>query len=80
MTGYQPPFEFMKSIGIKFQQDQYHTPVYDEKTMESNVQNLYLAGVVVGGLQTNKWFIENSRVHAEIILKDLTSKLKRLIN
>lgn len=75
MTGYQPPFEFMKSIGIKFQQDQYHTPVYDEKTMESNVQNLYLAGVVVGGLQTNKWFIENSRVHAEIILKDLTKKL-----
>ncbi|MBK8289940.1 MAG: YpdA family putative bacillithiol disulfide reductase [Flammeovirgaceae bacterium] len=75
MTGYQPPFEFMKSIGIKFQQDQYHTPVFDEKTMESNVQNLYLAGVVVGGLQTNKWFIENSRVHAEIILKDLTKKL-----
>jgi thioredoxin reductase (NADPH) len=75
MTGYQPPFGFMKSIGIKFQQDQYHTPVYDEKTMESNVQNLYLAGVVVGGLQTNKWFIENSRVHAEIILKDLTKKL-----
>lgn len=75
MTGYQPPFEFMKSIGIRFQQDDFHTPVYNEITMESNVPNLYLAGVVVGGLQTNKWFIENSRVHAEIIMNDLKKKI-----
>lgn len=75
MTGYQPPFEFMKSIGIRFQQDDFHTPVYNETTMESNVPNLYLAGVVIGGLQTNKWFIENSRVHAEIIINDLKKKI-----
>lgn len=75
MTGYQPPFEFMKSIGIEFQQDDFHTPVCNETTMESNVPNIYLAGVVIGGLQTNKWFIENSRVHAEIIIKDLQKKL-----
>jgi thioredoxin reductase (NADPH) len=76
MTGYQPPFEFMKSMGITFQQDEYHTPVYDEETMESNVAGLYLAGVVCGGLKTNKWFIENSRIHAEIIIKDLQRKVK----
>jgi len=75
MTGYQPPFEFMKSIGIRFQQDDFHTPVYNETTMESNVPNLYLAGVVIGGLQTNKWFIENSRVHAEVIINDLKKKI-----
>lgn len=75
MTGYQPPFELMKSMGIQFQQDEYHTPGYNENTMESNVENLYLAGVVIGGLQTNKWFIENSRVHAEVIINDLKKKL-----
>ncbi|MEX1241600.1 MAG: YpdA family putative bacillithiol disulfide reductase [Cyclobacteriaceae bacterium] len=75
MTGYQPPFEFMESFGIRFHDDEYHTPVYDETTMETNVPNLYLAGVVCGGLKTNKWFIENSRVHAEIIVKDLKRKL-----
>ncbi len=75
MTGYQPPFELMKSMGIQFQQDDYHTPVYNDATMESNVKNLYLAGVVIGGLQTNKWFIENSRVHAEVIINDLKKKL-----
>jgi thioredoxin reductase (NADPH) len=75
MTGYQPPFDFMKACGIKFHDDEFHTPVYDEKTMETNVKNLYLAGVVCGGLKTNKWFIENSRVHAEIIVDDLLKKI-----
>lgn len=74
MTGYQPPFAFMESLGIHFQDDQYHTPVYDEVTMETNVAGLYLAGVVCGGLKTNKWFIENSRVHAEMIIADLKKK------
>lgn len=71
MTGYQPPFDFMKSMGIQFQSDEFNTPVYNEQTMESNIPNLYLAGVVCGGLKTNKWFIENSRVHAEMIVKNL---------
>ena len=74
MTGYQPPFDFMEACGIKFQNDDFHTPVYDDQTMETNVKNLYLAGVVCGGLKTNKWFIENSRVHAEMIVADLRTK------
>jgi thioredoxin reductase (NADPH) len=56
---------------VSFKQDEAHTPVYNTETMESNVPGLYLAGVVVGGLQTNKWFIENSRVHAQQIVKHL---------
>jgi thioredoxin reductase (NADPH) len=75
MTGYQPPFQFMEDCGINFHDDSFHTPVYSEETMESNVKNLYLAGVVCGGLKTNKWFIENSRVHAEMIVADLRKKL-----
>jgi thioredoxin reductase (NADPH) len=71
MTGYQPPFDFMKRMGIQFHKDEFHTPVYNEQTMETNVPNLYLAGVVCGGLKTNKWFIENSRDHAKLIIKDL---------
>jgi thioredoxin reductase (NADPH) len=71
MTGYQPPFDFMKAIGIEFQNDEFYTPVYNPETMESNIPNLYLAGVVCGGLKTNKWFIENSRVHAEMIVSEI---------
>lgn len=74
MTGYQPPFDFLKRCGVQFQEDEFHTPVYNDKTMETNVPGLYLAGVVCGGLKTNKWFIENSRVHAEMIINDLMDK------
>ena len=68
MTGYQPPFDFMENCGIKFHNDEFRTPIFNDKTMETNVPGIYLAGVVCGGLKTNKWFIENSRVHAEIIV------------
>lgn len=71
MTGYQPPFAFLESVGIQFQDDDARTPVYNEQTMETNVQGIYLAGVVCGGLKTGKWFIENSRVHAEMIVKHI---------
>lgn len=74
MTGYQPPFEFMRRCGIQFHDDAFHTPAYDEDTMQTNVAGIYLAGVVCGGLKTNKWFIENSRVHAEMILADIRKK------
>lgn len=74
MTGYQPPFDFMKSMGVEFHKDEHHTPKYNEITMESSVPGLYLAGVVCGGLKTNKWFIENSRVHAELIVKAVKQK------
>jgi thioredoxin reductase (NADPH) len=40
MTGYQPPFDFMQSIGITFHTDVDHTPVYNEETMETNVRNV----------------------------------------
>ena len=74
MTGYRPNFEFLQSIGIALQNDENQTPVYNEETNETNVENVYLAGVICGGLKTNKWFIENSRVHAELIISDLKSK------
>jgi thioredoxin reductase (NADPH) len=74
MTGYQPAFDFMESLGIHFHDDDFHTPVYHQATMETNVETLYLAGVVCGGLKTNKWFIENSRVHAELIVQAIKMK------
>lgn len=75
MTGYQPPFDFMLECGVDFHVDEFHTPIYNEETMETSVPGLYLAGVVCGGLKTNKWFIENSRVHARMIVTDLKRKM-----
>ncbi len=74
MTGYKPNFEFLSSIGIEYQDDDMKTPVYNEDTNETNVNNVYLAGVICGGLKTNKWFIENSRVHASLIINEIVNK------
>lgn len=74
MTGYLPDFEFLKNSGIKLEGECLN-PVYNSETMETNVENLYLAGVVCGGKDTHLWFIENSRVHAEMIIKNIISRL-----
>jgi thioredoxin reductase (NADPH) len=74
MTGYKPDFTFIKSLGVKFQDDEFHTPIYDDQTNESNSKNVFLAGVVCGGLKTNKWFIENSREHAKLIINTISSR------
>lgn len=69
MTGYQPDFSMLRKFGIDLPESL--CPFYNEKTMETNVKGLYLAGVVCGGLDTHKLFIENSRVHAEMIVKNI---------
>ena len=71
MTGYQPDISFLKKIGIEIGGDEHKTPVHDPDTMMTNVEGIYLAGVICGGLKTNKWFIENSRDHSKIIVGDI---------
>jgi putative YpdA family bacillithiol system oxidoreductase len=73
MTGYQPNFKLLEDLGVDFKSDKYKTPIYNEATMESNVPGVYLAGVVCGGLKTNKWFIENSREHAPKIINSISA-------
>lgn len=76
MTGYQPDLSFLKSIGVKISKDQVRKPVYNEDTHESNVKGVYLAGVICGGLNTHRLFIENSREHAKKILKNISEEIK----
>lgn len=69
MTGYQPNFGLLESLGVTFKEDEHKTPKYNPETMESFAPGVYLAGVVCGGYKTNKWFIENSRDHAPLIME-----------
>ena len=74
LTGYQPNFAFLEAAGIQLSEDEKRLPSYDAETMETNVPGLYLAGVICGGMETHKWFIENSRQHAGIIIRDILRK------
>ncbi len=67
LTGYLPNFEILKESGITLSEDNRKIPTYNPETMESNIKGLYLAGVICGGNETHKWFIENSRIHAKMI-------------
>lgn len=74
MTGYHPDFTFLKEAGIKISKD--NIPEFDQNSFETNIKGLYLAGVVCGGINTDKYFIENSIKHAQVILK----KIKNVYN
>ena len=75
LTGYKPNFDFLQKVGIEISNDEKRLPQYNNDTMETNVKGMYLAGVVCGGMETHKWFIENSRIHAPLIMQDI--KLKK---
>ena len=73
MTGYQPNFQFLNELGVSLSEDEHKAPSYDEQSMQSNIPGIYLAGVIVGGMKTHKWFIENSIVHADLIAQHIAT-------
>lgn len=75
MTGYQPNLPFLKKIGIELCNDETCKPTYDEETHESNQKNIYLAGVICGGMNTHRLFIENSREHAVKIMQNIAKQI-----
>ncbi|RZS94699.1 YpdA family putative bacillithiol disulfide reductase [Cecembia calidifontis] len=74
MTGYVPNFALLDQLGVQLSLDEKRQPCYDQTNQESNVPGVYLAGVVCGGLNTREFFIENSIVHAEHIVKHIMGK------
>jgi thioredoxin reductase (NADPH) len=77
MTGYQPNLDFLKKTGIRLSEDKIMSPVIDPDTHETNVKNIFLAGVICGGMNTHRLFIENSREHAVKIIHTIKERSGR---
>ena len=77
MTGYTPNFEFMERLGVDLSDDDICTPLYEEASLETKRKGIYVAGVVCGGMETNKFFIENTRVHADQIAEHISINLRK---
>ena len=73
LIGYHPDFEFLERHGIRLD-PKTKRPAIDPETLETNVPGVYVAGVVVGGLQTSRIFIENGRFHGQQIIAAITGK------
>jgi len=74
LTGYHPDFDFLRAIGVKIDPETCR-PQCDTTTLESNVPGIYLAGVIIAGMDTNEIFIENGRFHGAQIIADLRKKI-----
>lgn len=75
MTGYHPDFDFLRALGVELSDQPSSKPVVDVHTLESNVAGIYLAGVIIAGMNTSEIFIENGRYHGRQIAEDLRRKL-----
>jgi thioredoxin reductase (NADPH) len=73
-TGYQPNLHFLRSMGIALSDDEVQCPILDPETHETSVKGIYLAGVICGGMNTHRLFIENSREHAEKIISAIAGQ------
>jgi len=75
MIGYHPDYDFLRSFGIRLTAyEEGYAPSYDPDTMETNIENLYLAGVVAAGGDANTIFIENGRFHGKRIIRHIMEK------
>lgn len=74
LTGYHPNFDFLRRLGIELSLDITQAPVCSIDHFESTQPNMYVAGVVCAGMETNKLFIENSREHAIKIINHILHK------
>lgn len=75
MTGYHPDHNFIKSIGVEIDQESGR-PRYNSETMETNVENLFIAGVLAAGNNANEIFIENGKFHGGFIADCISKKGK----
>ena len=75
MTGYQPDLSFLQKLGIELSDDDVRKPVINDTTHETNIPGIFLAGVICGGMNTHRLFIENSREHAENIIQAIRERM-----
>ena len=76
MTGYKPNYALFEALQIPISNDEHKVPMHNPETLETQLSNVYVAGVINAGMQTSKLFIENTRVHSGMIVKAILDKQK----
>jgi len=73
MTGYHPDHSFIQKMGVEIDSETGR-PVHNVDTMETNVEGIFIAGVIAAGNNANEIFIENGRFHGGQIASYVTQK------
>ena len=74
MTGYQADHAFLERCGVRLHPET-RVPEHDPATNETNVPGLYIAGGQLAGVRTGSVFIENGRLHGEVIARAVAARL-----
>lgn len=74
LTGYRPNYDFLRKVGIEISKDPERLPKFNIETMETNQKGIYLAGVICAGEFTHNLLIENSLIHAKLLVKHICTK------
>lgn len=75
MTGYLPNYPFLQKLGIAIKDDSSQTPQHQPDSLETNLPNVYVAGVICAGSSTSKLFIENTREHGALIINQIVKNI-----
>lgn len=75
MTGYHPDHQFLKNMGVGIDESTGR-PLFSEDTKETNVEGIFIAGVIAAGNNANEIFIENGRFHGAEIAAAIVNKTK----
>ncbi|RDV32631.1 YpdA family putative bacillithiol disulfide reductase [Lysinibacillus capsici] len=75
MTGYHPDHSIIKAMGVDIEEETGR-PYVTPETMETNVEGLFIAGVIAAGNNANEIFIENGRFHGECIARTIEQRKK----
>jgi thioredoxin reductase (NADPH) len=78
MTGYRPDHQFLKNMGINIDEETGR-PLFDPETMETNIEGIYIAGVIAAGNNANEIFIENGRFHGSLIAQSIKKKGEKFL-
>jgi thioredoxin reductase (NADPH) len=73
MTGYHADTSLLRRLDVPVDAAT-GVPAHDEATMGTPVDGVYLAGVIASGNDANRLFIENSRGHGDLIVRDILAR------
>ncbi len=74
MTGWRADPDLLRSLGVEVDPET-GVPAHDPETMETNVDGVYIAGVLAAGDDANRIFIENGKHHGGRIVRHLADRL-----
>lgn len=70
MTGYRPDPALLRGAGVTIDPET-GIPEHDPETMETDVAGVFIAGVLAGGNQPDKVFIEDGRHHGPLAVRGI---------